>query len=267
MRTDILDRKEEILQWIKEEQPKRYIAAQLKCKPETLNHYLKVMNIEYAGQQSKKGQQKGPNIYKQASEYLGTNKRITSSMLKYKILRDGLKEYKCEKCGLSTWLDEEIPLELHHKNGNHYDNNFENLIILCPNCHALEENRQTKKDYDNKHQDIQYSYKEKINNQQQQKKEKKKNYCIDCGKEIKLTSTRCQECYHKFTRGIFTVPLNEMPVTRDELKQLIRTMPFTKIGEKFGISDNGIRKWCDKYNLPRKSSEIKKISDEEWKKI
>jgi len=45
------------------------------------------------------------------------------------------------------WLDEEIPLELHHIDGNHYNNSFENLMILCPNCHALEENRQTKKDY------------------------------------------------------------------------------------------------------------------------
>lgn len=253
MRTDILDRKEEILQWIKEEQPKCYIAAQLKCKPETLNHYLKEMNIEYAGQQNKKGQQKGPNVYKQASEYLGTDKQIKSSELKYKILRDGLKEYKCEKCGLSTWLNEEIPLELHHKNGNHYDNNFDNLIILCPNCHALEENRQTKIDYDNKIQDKQ--------------REKKKNYCIDCGKEIYSTSLRCEECYHKSTRGIFTISLDEMPVSREELKQLIRTTPFTKIGEKFGISDNGIRKWCDKFNLPRKSTEIKKISDEDWEKI
>jgi uncharacterized protein YjcR len=48
---------------------------------------------------------------------------------------------------------------------------------------------------------------------------------------------------------------------------LIRITPFTKIGEKFGVSDNAIRKWCDKYNLPRKSSEIKAFTDEEWLKI
>jgi uncharacterized protein YjcR len=48
---------------------------------------------------------------------------------------------------------------------------------------------------------------------------------------------------------------------------LIRTIPFTKIGEKFGISDNAIRKWCDSYNLPRKSTEIKKYTDEEWELI
>lgn len=252
MRTDILERKDEILQWIEEEQPKRFIAAQLQCKQETLNHYLKEMDIEYAGQQNKKGQQKGPNIYKSATEYLGTNKQIKSSELKYKLLRDGLKDYKCEKCGLSMWLNEEIPLELHHIDGNHYNNSLENLIILCPNCHALEENRQTKKDYIIKNQTI---------------REKQKNYCIDCGKEISLSAIRCEECYHKSTHGVFTIPLDEMPVTREELKQLIRTTPFTQIGKQFGVSDNAIRKWCDKYNLPRKSTEIKKFSIEEWEKI
>jgi transposase len=58
-----------------------------------------------------------------------------------------------------------------------------------------------------------------------------------------------------------------MLVTREELKQLIRTTPFTQIGKQFGVSDNTIRKWCDKYNLPRKVSEIKKYSDEDWSKI
>lgn len=252
MRTDILEQKEEILRWIEEEQPKRFIAAQLQCKQETLNHYLKEMGIEYAGQQNKKGQQKGPNTYKSATEYLGTNKQITSSELKYKLLRDGLKDYKCEKCGLSMWLDEEIPLELHHIDGNHYNNNFKNLIILCPNCHALEENRQTKKDYIIKDQTI---------------REKQKKYCIDCGKEITSDAIRCKECYHKSTKGIFIIPLEEMPVSREELKKLIRTLPFTQIGKQFGVSDNAIRKWCDKYNLPRKSTEIKKFSIEEWEKI
>ena len=49
MRTDILARKEEILQWIAEEQPKNYMCKQLGCKQETLNSYLKKMGIEYAG--------------------------------------------------------------------------------------------------------------------------------------------------------------------------------------------------------------------------
>ena len=44
MRTDILERRNEILQWIEEEQPKSYICQQLGCKQETLNSYLKKMD-------------------------------------------------------------------------------------------------------------------------------------------------------------------------------------------------------------------------------
>ena len=55
MRTDILERKEDILQWIREERPKSYMCQQLSCKQTTLNSYLEKMGIEYAGQQNKKG--------------------------------------------------------------------------------------------------------------------------------------------------------------------------------------------------------------------
>lgn len=57
------------------------------------------------------------------------------------------------------------------------------------------------------------------------------------------------------------------PLSRKELKDLIRTFPFTKIGNDFGVSDNTIRKWCDKYSLPRTKKEIKSYSDEEWNLI
>jgi len=41
-------------------------------------------------------------------------------------------------------------------------------------------------------------------------------------------------------------------------------MPFTQIANKYGVSDNAIRKWCKAYNLPTKKSEIKKYTKEEW---
>lgn len=91
---------------------------------------------------------------------------------------------------------------------------------------------------------------------------KKINTCIDCGKIISYYAKRCPDCAKK---NQFNT--SQIIVTREELKQLIRTTPFTQIGKQFGVSDNAIRKWCDKYNLPRKSSEIKKYSDEEWDKI
>ena len=55
--------------------------------------------------------------------------------------------------------------------------------------------------------------------------------------------------------------------SREVLKSQIRTMPFLQIGKLYGVSDNAIRKWCDKYGLPRKVTDIKQYSDEEWEKI
>ena len=46
----------------------------------------------------------------------------------------------CEKCGLESWLGHPLPLEIHHINGINTDNRLENLVLLCPNCHALTNN-------------------------------------------------------------------------------------------------------------------------------
>ena len=53
----------------------------------------------------------------------------------------------------------------------------------------------------------------------------------------------------------------------EELKNLIRTTPFTKIGIMYGVSDNAVRKWCDAYNLPRTKTDIKQYNDIEWANI
>ena len=60
--------------------------------------------------------------------------------IKEKLIRDGIKLHQCEKCGLTEWNGKPIPLELHHKDGDHYNNEMSNLEILCPNCHAQEPN-------------------------------------------------------------------------------------------------------------------------------
>lgn len=85
-------------------------------------------------------------------------------------------------------------------------------------------------------------------------------YCIDCGCEIGRGAQRCMSCHQKAQRKV------ERP-NRFELKKMIRSTSFTKIGENFKVSDNTIRKWCRNENLPFKASEIKKYSDEEWEKI
>lgn len=85
-------------------------------------------------------------------------------------------------------------------------------------------------------------------------------YCIDCGCQITSKGKRCVACNNKNSQIV------ERP-SREVLKDLIRTTPFTKIGKQYNVTDNAIRKWCDSYNLPRRARDIKKYSDKEWESI
>ena len=149
MRTDIFEHKEEILGWIEQKQPKAFMCKQLKCKQSTLNSYLEKMGINYVGNQGGIGLNKSCSNYKTAEEYINGS-CVQSKKLKNKLIRDGFKENKCEICGISTWLGTQIVLELHHKNGDHYDNDFDNLQILCPNCHSIQESHKKSRSIYNK---------------------------------------------------------------------------------------------------------------------
>jgi predicted HNH restriction endonuclease len=49
---------------------------------------------------------------------------------------------KCQQCGweqVNKYYNK-IPVEVHHIDGNDKNNNEDNLIILCPNCHSLTNN-------------------------------------------------------------------------------------------------------------------------------
>jgi 5-methylcytosine-specific restriction endonuclease McrA len=60
--------------------------------------------------------------------------------LKTRLLNSGLKERRCERCGIDQWCEAPISLELHHVNGDGHDNRLENLQLLCPNCHSQTDN-------------------------------------------------------------------------------------------------------------------------------
>ena len=86
------------------------------------------------------------------------------------------------------------------------------------------------------------------------------HYCKDCGKIISDKANYCVDCFAKNRETV------KRP-TRERLKDLIRTTPFTTIAKQYGVSDNAIRKWCKKENLPSTVFEIKSISDEDWSQI
>ncbi len=136
IRTDILERRNDIEIWISQNQSKAFMCRELKCKPETLNSYLEKMGIEYSGNQGGKGIKTDPK-YKTAIEYI-QNPNAKSHRILEKLIKDGIKEDKCELCGLTYWQGIHLPLELHHKDCNHFNNDLDNLIILCPNCHSIQ---------------------------------------------------------------------------------------------------------------------------------
>lgn len=71
---------------------------------------------------------------------LVTKSTFQSFKLKKRLFSDKLKPEHCELCGWSKRSkDGRLPLELDHINGDRYDNRLENLRILCPNCHSLQE--------------------------------------------------------------------------------------------------------------------------------
>lgn len=98
---------------------------------------LKKHNLDYShftGQSWSKGKTFPPKY--ELSDYLTNKRYISSNTLKHRLFKEKIFNEKCYSCGLETWLNTKIPLELHHKDNNHLNNSLDNLLIVCPNCHA-----------------------------------------------------------------------------------------------------------------------------------
>lgn len=94
----------------------------------------------FTGQGWNVGLKFNPSPPQKLSEILTENSFYQTYKLKNRLFKEGVKIKQCECCGLTEWNGKEIPLELHHINGNNRDNRIENLQILCPNCHAQTNN-------------------------------------------------------------------------------------------------------------------------------
>jgi hypothetical protein len=226
MRNDILEKRELIINLINENKPKIEICKLLDCRYSTLNSYLIKMGINYIGNQGCKGY-KVSNYRKDALYYINNNIYLSSHKLKKKLIEDGIKNHICENCNLSEWLGDKIPIELHHIDGNKFNNNLINLMILCPNCHSKTENYAGKKTKKEKRKNIVISKKEE--------KIKKINNC-SCGNIMDTRSKNCNKCYNILQQK------NNRPDI-ETLKNEVSLSGYSSTGRKYGVSDNTIRKW------------------------
>ena len=177
---------------------------------------------------------------------------------------------KCQCCGYNKCIQ---ALDFHHLNpeekefgiGTNTNRSWESTreeikkcALVCANCHReihanLIDNNTLTSPYD----EVKAN---EITELVENTKTHKIYYCHYCGAVVSSGNNCCVNCANIVKRKV------ERP-SREELKQLIYDMPFTQIGEMYQVTDNTVRKWCKRYNLPSKRQEINSYSKEDWEEI
>lgn len=109
-----------------------------------INAHIRRLGLDtshFTGQASQLGKRRTAREVRRALDkvLVKGSRYSTSSKLRGRLIRSGLKSPRCEMCGRDSWLGQPIRLELDHINGDPCDNRLENLRILCSNCHSLTE--------------------------------------------------------------------------------------------------------------------------------
>lgn len=137
--------KDEFIQVCNESLTMSEAARKLKMHLRTFRRYAIKFNCWNPNQSGKGTKRKSPITKIKTEDIIdGKYPDFQTFKLKNRLLQEGYKEYKCECCGLSVWNGLPISLELHHKDGNRTNHKFENLQLLCPNCHAQTETYRAK---------------------------------------------------------------------------------------------------------------------------
>lgn len=268
---------EELKQWVSECDTIAELCRKLDLQPKGGN-YSTVKKIitengldisHFKGKKSIK-RKKGISRLKLSDVLEGNVYYGNSNHLKERLLNEGIKKWECECCHNTKWMDFNIPLELHHKNGDHYDNHLQNLELLCPNCHSLTDSYRGKK-INKPLEELNSStintinklkekeklrqeeiYNNKIKNGEIPKLEKRKEkiikYCEYCGKKITGRGTRfcSQECLINFNKE------NNIYGSYDKnvlLEQSKTVHSLVELGKLYNITDKAIKKHLIKLNI------------------
>lgn len=152
---------------------------------------------------------------------------------KVKLMAINYKGGKCEICGYNKCPD---ALEFHHINSNEKDfgiaqkgytrsfsevrKELDKCILVCSNCHR----------------EIHYSERNKQTE--------------EIRKEIE------EEINKKTTEKTLKIKKNNAPIKEEIVDALVKFKNFRKTGMFFKKSDNAVRKWCRKYNIPTHTNEM-----------
>jgi hypothetical protein len=210
--------------------------------------------------------------------YLNNKTTINSSRLKKYLFKFNIKKKKCESCKMTKWLDKNIPLELHHVDGNNKNNHIFNLQILCPNCHAQTEN------YRGSHKIPKRRCKsipENIIVDAVKTSYNKREALLKCGltayggsyeritsiiekhnlsflvkeniKKIRTNKPRKKVDKEKQLKPQYIPPTKIDWPEKEELENMIKNQSLSSIAKLFGVSDNAVRNRAKKYGIDIKS--------------
>lgn len=166
------------------------------------------------------------------------------NVIRNRVLQDNLIPYRCAICGQEPfWNGKPMSLILDHINGIRNDHRLENLRFVCGCCNCQLETTNGKN-----------NVKQKSDMRQEIMKYKEQNklytICQKCGKHITKGATLCKECH--------LLEVSKIPSKEDLTEDLLK-MSIVKIGMKYNVSDNAVRKWLKKYQLPIYYKDIKKL--------
>lgn len=153
-----------------------------------------------------------------SDSFFSKNSKRNGSNVKQRLLKEKILENKCAWCNIKdTYNNKPIVLQVDHIDGDNKNNTIENLRLLCPNCHSQTDTFSGKNT-----------------------KRKEKKYCKYC-KVVVKTSCVCYLC-KSFDKRKFNP-------SKEELEKDVKSMPMTKVGKKYGVSDNAVRKRCKILNI------------------
>ena len=200
------------------------------------------------------------NLKVPASELFSSNSKHGRSVVRKRVIQENLIPYKCAICGQEPeWNGKPMPLILDHINGVRDDHRLENLRFVCGNCN-LQLDTTNGKNNSKRRKEL----REQLRKYREAngRTAEGKGICPIGGGEMTYNAKMCKECrlknplYHGGIKGDKGTKESPCP-PKEQLTQDILTMSNVQIGKKYGVSDNAIRRWLKKYNLPVSYKEIK----------
>ena len=148
-----------------------------------------------------------------------------SGRLRLRLIKEGILKNECAECELQQfWNNKPLTLTLDHINGIGTDNRIVNLRILCPNCHS-----QTDTFAGRNLRKIENGV--RVN----AKRIFKKIKCKECDSLIFIRNKTglCKKCYN----------INKRKVKKRPSFEEVKKYGYSKIGIKYGVSANAVKKW------------------------